>query len=93
MDIPADSIRAKTYSLELQRPRVYPPKYPFMPRTYGEKLRQKRFNMGLLQRDIAKTFQVSEDTIYLWENNYAKPTKSNLKKIINFIGNKVNKIN
>jgi len=39
----------------------------------GEKIRNRRIELKLLQKDVAKIIGVSEDTITFWENNRATP--------------------
>jgi len=55
------------------------------PITVGEKMRNKRFEVGLLQKDVAKIIGVTEDTITNWENNRTKPYRRFEKSIIKFL--------
>ena len=55
------------------------------PVTLGEKLRNYRIQLKLLQKDVAGLLGVSEDTITFWENNRVKPKKGNYKKIMEFL--------
>ena len=54
--------------------------------TIGEKLRNMRLQLRLLQKDVASEIGVTEDCITLWENNHSKPTVSYYPKIIQFLG-------
>ena len=56
------------------------------PTTIGEKLKNKRIELGLLQKDLASIIGVCEDSITLWENNRNEPSKRYYPKIIQFLG-------
>jgi transcriptional regulator with XRE-family HTH domain len=56
------------------------------PKTVGEKLRNKRFEKGLLQKEVAVHLGVSEDTYRFWELGEAYPRIKYFPKIIEFIG-------
>lgn len=56
------------------------------PTSIGEKLRNRRLRLGLLQKDVAKAIGVCEESITLWENNLSKPTVSYYPHIIKFLG-------
>lgn len=56
------------------------------PATLGGKIRNKRLELRLLQKEVAKTIGVSEDSITLWENNKSKPYVRYYPKIIKFLG-------
>lgn len=61
------------------------PKYPKNPKTFGEKIRKKRMDLGLTMREIAKKLKVSETTIYNWEIRNIRPyrrTEEKLKAIL-----------
>ena len=55
--------------------------------TVGDHLRKKRLELHLLQKDVAKKFGVSEDTITNWENNRHSPQGKLMLKAIQFIDN------
>lgn len=61
-------------------------KYIQVPISLGEKIRNKRLELGLYQKDIAAIMEVSEDTITYWENNRSKPLTKQYSKIIKFLG-------
>jgi len=61
-------------------------KYIQMPNSLGEKIRNKRLELGLYQKDIAAIMEVSEDTITYWENNRSKPLTKQYSKIVKFLG-------
>jgi transcriptional regulator with XRE-family HTH domain len=60
-------------------------KYIDNPTTIGEKLRNRRLELGLLQRDVAKIIGVDECSIYLWEQGKGNPRVYYYPKIIGFL--------
>jgi len=56
------------------------------PTSIGEKLKNKRLELGLLQIDVANIIGVCEDSITLWENNRNEPQIVHYPKIIQFLG-------
>ena len=60
-------------------------KYVTNPTTLGEKLRNKRLELSLLQKDVAGIIGVSEDTITYWENERATPQVHLYPKVIEFL--------
>jgi DNA-binding XRE family transcriptional regulator len=56
------------------------------PKTIGEKLKNRRLRLGLLQKDVAQIIGVCEDSITLWENNRNEPQVNCYPKIIEFLG-------
>jgi len=52
----------------------------------GEHIRMKRLQLGLIQKDVAKIINVSEDTITFWENQKASPMIHHYPNIISFLG-------
>jgi len=66
-------------------PKPYGNKYVTNPRTLGEKIRNKRIKLNLLQKDLAAIIGVCEDTITYWENNRVTPQKKYKYKILSFL--------
>ena len=66
-------------------PRPKPSGYPYNPTTLGERIRQHRMDLHLLQREVAKFIDVDETTIYNWENNRVRPSTQNLPVIQQFL--------
>jgi DNA-binding XRE family transcriptional regulator len=62
-----------------------PAAYPVVLNTYGDRLRKKRMDLGLLQKEIAVEIGVSEATIYNWENNRVRPAKQLIPRLIKFL--------
>jgi len=60
--------------------------YPDNPKTIGDHIRKKRLDLKLLQKDVAKIFNVSEDCITYWENNRSKPLIYFYPDVIRFLG-------
>jgi DNA-binding XRE family transcriptional regulator len=56
------------------------------PTTIGEKLRNRRIELPMLQNDLANVIGVCEDSITLWENNRNEPSIIYYPKIIQFLG-------
>jgi len=56
------------------------------PTTLGEKLKNRRIELGMLQKDVANVIGVCEDSITLWENNRNEPSIIYYPKIIQFLG-------
>ena len=61
-------------------------KYIKHPRTLGEKIRNRRIELELLQKDLAAIMGISMDSITNWENNYVDPDIKFYPKIISFLG-------
>ena len=70
-------------ALKIVRP--LPEAYPQQLVTWGDHLRKKRLDRGLLQKDVAKILHVNPDTICNWENNNTEPELVHLPRIINFL--------
>ena len=60
--------------------------YPNKIRTLSDRLRAKRLDLGLYQKDIAQLLGVSENSVCYWENGRVKPSlqwAEKLKKLLN----------
>jgi DNA-binding XRE family transcriptional regulator len=62
--------------------------YVQQPKTLTENMRNKRLELALSQKDIAKFIGVCEDTITGWENHRSTPQKKFYSKILSFIESK-----
>ena len=60
-------------------------KYISNPITIGQKLRNKRLELHLLQKDVARIFETSEDTITNWENDRYIPQGRFIERIEKFL--------
>ena len=61
-------------------------KYLAQPITLGEKLRNRRLELHLWQKDVAELIGVTEDSITYWEVNRHEPRVEYYPKIIEFLG-------
>ena len=60
--------------------------YPSQLTTLGDHIKQKRLDLKLEQKGVAKMIQVSKDTICLWENNRCQPGLRFYPAIMDFLG-------
>ncbi len=60
-------------------------KYIANPQTIVERIRNKRLELRLLQKDVAHIIGVTEDCITNWEKNRAIPQKRYKSSIIKFL--------
>ena len=56
------------------------------PQTWGERLRHRRLEIGLLQRDAAEQIGCSVSSVISWERGRSQPKVSELPGIITFLG-------
>lgn len=56
------------------------------PRTIGERILDRRLELGLLQVQVAKIIGVCTDTVTNWENDRGEPQIQVYPKIIKFLG-------
>lgn len=68
----------------VKRPRLLPDGYPVRPKTIGEKIKKKRLDKGLYQKDVAKIIGVDVNTITLWENDRCRPYRESCRKLRSF---------
>jgi DNA-binding XRE family transcriptional regulator len=71
--------------LTVQRPKIVPDGYPLRPKTLGDRIKKKRMDMGLFQKDVARIIGVSTDTITNWEKGWTEPGRRNICKIEPFL--------
>ena len=69
----------------VKRPRLLPDGYPIRPRTIGEKIKKKRLDMGLYQKDVADIIGVDVNTVTNWEKGRCVPSNGFLEKIEVFL--------
>jgi transcriptional regulator with XRE-family HTH domain len=62
------------------------PAYPKELRTVGDHLRKKRFDLALLQKEVATILGVTTNTLGNWELGVNYPYISCFPKIIEFLG-------
>lgn len=51
-------------------------------KTFSENLRYERHLSGISQREFAKIMQVSQSTIFNWENGYTEPSINQIISIL-----------
>ncbi len=61
------------------------PAYPKELNTLGDRIRKRRLDIGLRQKDVAVAIRVSELTVNGWERNRYSPRLSHLPQIISFL--------
>ena len=61
-------------------------RYMKNPTTIGEKIRNRRLELGLLQKDVADIFGICVDAVTYWENNRSEPRTIYYPKLIRFLG-------
>ncbi|XHR94318.1 helix-turn-helix domain-containing protein [Mucilaginibacter sp. UC70_90] len=71
---------------ESQTGKPMPVSYPSNPISIGDKIRKKRMELKLLQKDVANICGVTEDCITNWEKNRSVPQIHFFPKIISFLG-------
>lgn len=59
--------------------------YPKTFLTIGDRIRTRRLDLGLLQKQLAASFGVTEDTVCYWENMRVKPSLRNMNRIYQFL--------
>jgi transcriptional regulator with XRE-family HTH domain len=59
---------------------------PIEPKTLGDHIRRRRLDLGLVQRTVAKTLRVRQETVGLWENGLARPLPCHYGRIVQFLG-------
>ena len=87
------SVRCKFFTkpklkLTIIRSKKRPKGYPTKPKTLGQKIRKRRMDLGLLQKDVARFVGVVTDTVTLWEKGRKEPSKRYLKRIEQFLKKK-----
>ena len=72
--------------LEKRVPKPLGEKYLNNPTTVGEKIRNKRLEKGLLQKNVADFIGVDEGLISMWELRKSNPSIQYYPKITEFLG-------
>jgi transcriptional regulator with XRE-family HTH domain len=55
------------------------------PKTIGEHLRKKRYELQIAQKEMAKRLRINPRTLSFWECDRAKPSMANLAAIRAFL--------
>jgi transcriptional regulator with XRE-family HTH domain len=61
-------------------------KYLQIPSTIGEKIRNRRLELRLWQKEVAAQLGICEETLHRWETNKGEPFFCHYPKIIQFLG-------
>jgi len=72
------------FKIKAEKPK--PACYPSETKTLGDRLRARRLDLGLNQKDVAALIGVTEDTICYWENGRVEPSRQLMPKILEFLG-------
>jgi DNA-binding transcriptional regulator YiaG len=72
--------------IRLSGPKSLPKAYPKQLKTMGDRLRKRRLDLGLLQKQAAEQFGVDTASICNWESNTTAPELRYLPAIIRFLG-------
>jgi hypothetical protein len=59
--------------------------YPKELKTLGDRIRRRRLDLGMFQRDVAERVGVNETTILNWEKNRTQPTKRHISGVVVFL--------
>ncbi len=70
----------------------YNPKYPKNPKTFGERIRKKRMDLGLTMKEVSQKLGVSETTIHNWEIKGRKPYRRTEEKLREILGLRKKKV-
>ncbi len=76
----------RTCGIRLNGRKPLSPLYPEELTTWGDHIRKRRLDLGLLQKEVAKIIGVSASTITNWEVHRTEPAFWHLPKIITFLG-------
>ena len=63
-----------------------PKPYPAVPTTLGDHLKKRRYELSLLQKDVAARVGVTADTVLNWEHNRCTPSVRCMPRLIAFLG-------
>jgi transcriptional regulator with XRE-family HTH domain len=61
-------------------------KYPQQLNTLGDRIRRRRLDLGLFQKQVAEQVGVDEETIFRWESNESGPQIQFIPAIIKLLG-------
>ena len=56
------------------------------PKTLGDHIKKKRFDLELSRRVVAETLDISVDAVKQWETNKVSPNVSLVPRVIEFLG-------
>jgi DNA-binding XRE family transcriptional regulator len=86
-DQPApDPGSASYFDLTRWRRRPRPDIGPVDPESLGDRLRQRRLQLGLSQAEVGELFGVGRATVYRWERGLCRPPASCRAAFVTFLG-------
>lgn len=56
------------------------------PKTIGDNIRNRRLELGLLQKQVGEMLGIPEESVCRWETNRNSPDIKHMPKIIDFLG-------
>jgi len=62
------------------------PRYPKKLGTFGDHLRKRRLELGLLQREVAERVGADKSSVNAWELNYHQPALHLYPAVVAFLG-------
>jgi len=62
------------------------PCYPKEVKTWGDRIRTRRLDLGVRQKDVATHLGVALVSVVAWENNNLNPSEEKLLRIKEFLG-------
>jgi len=69
-----------------RRPRVFPRGYPFAPNTLGQRIRQRRMDLGLTQQTLALQLGCWYQSVARWERDLSEPLAASWPAIEALLG-------
>jgi transcriptional regulator with XRE-family HTH domain len=71
-------------TLKTQKP--LDPSYPKSLKTFGDHLKKRRLDLGLLQKEVAEKIGVDEASVHNWERNLTAPSLGLMPRVLEFLG-------
>jgi transcriptional regulator with XRE-family HTH domain len=59
--------------------------YPKAVKTIGDAIRKRRFDLGLLQKEVAKMMGCDKTTILNWERGHTHPSANHMAQMVIFL--------
>jgi len=82
--IPIPALPFCHFAIKAEKPKSSA--YPTVLNTLGDRLRARRLDLGLHQKDVAAIVGVTVDTVCYWENNRVEPSPTCAREIVEFLG-------
>jgi transcriptional regulator with XRE-family HTH domain len=75
--------------IRIGKPRPLPPGYPRDPKTFGERLRKRRLDVGLTQEELARRIGCWPEQVGIWERDQSRPLARRWPGILEVLGEDV----